>query len=123
MTHFFYSQDNFVPEYGFYFSKTKNKNMKTVCIYSALVVSSLVLFTSCNKEEDNGPIVITAAGQIQASIDEFRGLLGDNNGNAAGSKPSVRITYGNAPLGPDDGGSIDVSVMDDFIFGEPQPVE
>ncbi len=35
----------------------------------------------------------------------------------------VRITYGNAALGPDDGGSIDVSVMDDFIFGEPQPVK
>ena len=32
----------------------------------------------------------------------------------------VRIKYGNSPLGPDDGGNIDVSVMDDFIFGEPQ---
>jgi hypothetical protein len=32
----------------------------------------------------------------------------------------VRIEYGNSPLGPDDGGSTDVSVMDNFIFGEPQ---
>jgi len=32
----------------------------------------------------------------------------------------VRIEYGNTALGPDDGGSVDVSVMDDFIFGEPQ---
>ena len=34
----------------------------------------------------------------------------------------IRITYGNSPLGPDDGGAIDVSVMDDFIFSEPQPL-
>jgi hypothetical protein len=33
----------------------------------------------------------------------------------------VRIEYGNSPLGPDDGGAVDVSVMDDFIYGEPQP--
>jgi hypothetical protein len=32
----------------------------------------------------------------------------------------VRIRYGNSALGPDDGGSIDVAVMDDFIYGEPQ---
>ncbi len=32
----------------------------------------------------------------------------------------VRIKYGNSPLGPDDAGSIDVAVMDDFIYGEPQ---
>lgn len=35
----------------------------------------------------------------------------------------VRITYGNSALGPNDEGSIDVSVMDDFIFGEPQPAK
>jgi hypothetical protein len=35
----------------------------------------------------------------------------------------VRIEYGNSALGPNDGGSVDVSVMDDFIFGEPQPAE
>ena len=32
----------------------------------------------------------------------------------------VRIEYGNAALGPDDSGNIDVAVMDDFVFGEPQ---
>lgn len=31
----------------------------------------------------------------------------------------VRIEYGNAPLGPDDGGTVDVAVMDNFIYGEP----
>ena len=35
----------------------------------------------------------------------------------------VRIEYGNSTLGPDDGGSIDVSVMDNFIFGEPQAAQ
>jgi hypothetical protein len=34
----------------------------------------------------------------------------------------VRIAYGNAALGPDDGGGVDVAVMDDFIFGEPQAI-
>jgi hypothetical protein len=32
----------------------------------------------------------------------------------------VRIEYGNAELGANDGGSVDVAVMDDFIYGEPQ---
>jgi hypothetical protein len=34
----------------------------------------------------------------------------------------VRIEYGNAALGPNDGGAIDVAVMDDFIYGEPVAV-
>ena len=35
----------------------------------------------------------------------------------------VRIEYGSAPLGKDDGPDNDVAVMDDFIFGEPQPIK
>lgn len=35
----------------------------------------------------------------------------------------VRVEYGNSPLGPDESGSIDVSVMDNFIFGEPQAAQ
>lgn len=34
----------------------------------------------------------------------------------------VRITTGNAALGPNDGGGVDVVAMDDFIFAEPQAV-
>jgi hypothetical protein len=34
----------------------------------------------------------------------------------------VRITTGNAAPGPDDEGRIDVVVMDDFLYGEPQPI-
>jgi len=33
----------------------------------------------------------------------------------------VRIEYGTVALGPDDSTNSDVSVMDDFIYGEPQP--
>jgi hypothetical protein len=33
----------------------------------------------------------------------------------------VRITAGNSAVGPNDGGGIDVVVMDDFIYGEPIP--
>lgn len=33
----------------------------------------------------------------------------------------VRVVYGNRALGPNDIGDVDVAVMDDFIFGEPQP--
>jgi hypothetical protein len=34
----------------------------------------------------------------------------------------VRIEYGNGKLGPDESEDYDVAVMDDFIYGEPQPV-
>jgi hypothetical protein len=34
----------------------------------------------------------------------------------------IRIVYGNSELGPDDGPEYDVAVMDDFIYGEPQPL-
>ncbi len=33
----------------------------------------------------------------------------------------VRIEYGNHALGPNDSAKIDVAVMDNFIYGEPQP--
>ena len=35
----------------------------------------------------------------------------------------VRVAYGTAALGPDDGPSYDVAVMDNFIYGEPQPIK
>jgi hypothetical protein len=34
----------------------------------------------------------------------------------------VRITTGNSSLGPNDGGAVDVVVMDDFLYSEPQVV-
>jgi hypothetical protein len=44
-------------------------------------------------------------------------FLGVDFGSAAVSR--VRITSGNAALGPNDGGALDIVVMDDFIYGEP----
>jgi hypothetical protein len=44
----------------------------------------------------------------------FLGIL-DNTGSTISR---VRLTLGNAALGPNDGAA-DVVVMDDFIFGEP----
>jgi hypothetical protein len=35
----------------------------------------------------------------------------------------VRIVYGTSELGPDDNAQYDVAVMDNFVFGEPQPVK
>ena len=40
--------------------------------------------------------------------------------NAGEQVTRVRITSGNAALGPNDGGSVDVVAMDDFIFAEVQ---
>jgi len=34
----------------------------------------------------------------------------------------VRITSGNVAPGPDDGGKRDIVMMDDFLYGEPQPL-
>jgi hypothetical protein len=34
----------------------------------------------------------------------------------------VRITSGNEAPGPDDGGKQDIAMMDDFLYGEPQPL-
>jgi hypothetical protein len=34
----------------------------------------------------------------------------------------VRIAYGNSPLGPDESATLDVAVMDDFFYGEPQAI-
>jgi hypothetical protein len=33
----------------------------------------------------------------------------------------VRIEYGNHGLGPNESAHINVAVMDNFIYGEPQP--
>jgi len=40
--------------------------------------------------------------------------------NAGEQVASVRIVSGNTPLGPNDGGTVDVIALDDFFFSEPQ---
>ncbi|MEZ5039514.1 MAG: hypothetical protein R2828_06470 [Saprospiraceae bacterium] len=64
--------------------------MKKTCLSFSLFVAFILLLIACNKDKENKPQVITAAGQIQAAMDEFRNLLGANNGNAASSQPAGR---------------------------------
>jgi hypothetical protein len=92
------------------------------------------------------PAVVTGFGAVYADSDlqdatSFQYF--DSDGNSLGTFPipvsnnglsflvfrsksaivrHVRIAYGNAALGPNDGGNTDVAVMDDFIYGEPQPL-
>jgi hypothetical protein len=47
----------------------------------------------------------------------FLGVLFDNPEVAR-----IRITAGNSALGPNDGSGVDVVVMDDFLYAEPQQV-
>lgn len=57
-----------------------------------MILAAFVLVTaSCKKEEnEKDPTVITASGNIQAALDEYRALLGTNNGGVAGSQGSGR---------------------------------
>ncbi|MBC8107901.1 MAG: hypothetical protein H7Z14_15035 [Anaerolineae bacterium] len=63
-----------------------------------------------------------------ASLGTFNTPVSDNGLSFLGvSFPTavvahVRIRYGNSALGPNDAPGVDVAVMDDFIYGEPQAV-
>src|SRR5262249_37290288 len=61
--------------------------------------------------------------QPVAPLDNGLSFLGVSF-NAGERVARVRITSGNAPpaAGVNDGGGNDVVVMDDFLYGEPQPV-
>jgi len=63
--------------------------MKSHFFHSVLFCCLMMMLFSCSKD-DNSPQVITGAGDIQSAIDEYRSLLGANNGNAAGSQTSGR---------------------------------
>jgi len=62
--------------------------MKTF-IKNILLIFSLISFFACDKDENN-PTVLTAAGDIQATLDEYRSLLGPDNGGVAGSQATGR---------------------------------
>ncbi|HZV70748.1 MAG TPA: hypothetical protein VFG10_14435 [Saprospiraceae bacterium] len=63
--------------------------MKNHFLFMFLLFSAGVISMSCNKDEDN-PQVLTASGDIQATLDEYRSLLGTNNGGSAGPQTSGR---------------------------------
>ena len=65
--------------------------MKHLSFYSLLLFCVMTLSWACNKDDDdNKPQVITGAGNIQAAIDEYRTLLGTNNGSAVGTQNGGR---------------------------------
>lgn len=70
--------------------------MKTNIIHLLSVVVAATMFVGCEKENaptqpKPTPTVITAAGNIQAKVDEYRRLLGEpNNGGTPGTQPSGR---------------------------------
>ena len=65
--------------------------MKTFYFFKLCAVFVLTTFIiACDKDDDTQPIVITAAGDIQAALDEYRELLGANNGGTAVTHPSGR---------------------------------
>lgn len=65
-------------------------NLISKTLYYTVFACTLLLIACSDKDDDNKPQVITAAGNIQAAMDEFRNLLGANNGNATGSQSTGR---------------------------------
>ena len=64
--------------------------MKKHLIYFLLLGLIILSYTSCDKDDDNNPTVLTASGNIQATLDEYRSMLGTDNGGTAGSQNSGR---------------------------------
>ncbi len=64
--------------------------MKTFLFSLITLCLSATVFISCDKDEDAKPTVLTAAGNIQTTLDEYRALLGTNNGSTAGSQATGR---------------------------------
>jgi hypothetical protein len=73
--------------------------------------TSLTFFDSANASL--GTFFVPAGTTAAESLS----FLGVDFGSAVVSR--VRIASGNAALGPNDGGGLDLVVMDDFLYGEP----
>ena len=95
----------------------------------------------------NTPAAVRGFGAVYTDVDTTHTAFEyfDKNGNSLGSfetpiadkglsflgvvfeeaiVASVEVRYGTGALGPDDGaGDVDVAVMDNFIFGEPQAIQ
>ncbi len=94
----------------------------------------------------NIPALVRGFGAVYTDVDQDHTAFEyfDQQGNSLGKFPvpiadnglsflgvafdqpivaRVRIEYGTVALGPNDDAANDAAVMDDFIFGEPQPVD
>jgi hypothetical protein len=66
----------------------------------------------------NASLGVLSAPAFNQGLSFVGGIIGNGQPRIA----RVRVTLGNATLGPaDNGGSVDVVVADDFIYGEPSP--
>ena len=66
-------------------------------LFVVLALAAIASLASCggDGDDDSGgsgdePTVVTGAGDIQAKVDEFRGLLGPDNGGAPDGDPDGR---------------------------------
>ena len=57
---------------------------------TAAAATSAPAATDTTAPAGTEPVVVTAAGDIAAAVDQYRGLLGANNGGGPGAKPSGR---------------------------------
>jgi hypothetical protein len=76
--------------------------------------------TTIDYFDANGNLLHSASvlpGTVADGSLSFLGVVFDAGERIA----RVRITTGNAALGPNDGGGVDVVAMDDFLYGEPIP--
>ena len=56
-----------------------------------VVIAMITIHLGCKKDNnETKPTVITAAGNIQSALDQYRNLLGTNNGGTAGSQSTGR---------------------------------
>lgn len=129
--------DNINPTYSSQFQTFSPQRLFTAVGSNILDVNFFVAGT-------NTPATVSGFGAVFADVDlagvtsiqffdQNNLLLGtffaptSNNGlsflgvffNAGERVARVRITSGNAPLGPNETGGLDLVVMDDFIYGEP----
>jgi hypothetical protein len=87
------------------------------------------VFTDVDLRDTSKIEFFDAAGKLLLSRFVEQGTVADGSlsflgvfFNAGEQIARVRITTGNTALGPNDGGGVDVVAMDDFLYGEPQPV-
>jgi hypothetical protein len=83
------------------------------------------VYTDVDRKESAAFKFFDARGKLLAKLAVPKSVDGLSFLGVAYKRPIVRrvqIVYGNTALGPDDGKKYDVAVMDDFIYGEPQPL-
>jgi hypothetical protein len=77
----------------------------------------IAALTTLSFFDAEGDLLLTQAAAAANTGLSFLGVIFDEEPIAR-----VRITLGNAALGPNDGNGVDVVALDDFIYAEPQAI-